>query len=571
MANNPRKFSEKIALLNQKEQEGNAEFEKIMREVSNATSKEEAAAASALAGLLTTPGYSNDINKSTNERSGSVGPQDNKDLIKFPATNARESRGRSVGGGPMRSRSRNIDTSPYSSNNNAYLSPPTDSSWRRTSSDSAIHQSLTQAQHSHSQQNMTMLNQHSLMQQTLNQQHLQMNNLQQDMKSRSVSRLPGISIYPSGNDDTLQIPIGNSTGSLPDLTLVHFQSPLSTPLDLEHDHQLTDTSYSMSMASTNQTTNQLTNMGIYNNLDYSPKHYGTKASSSQVGNIFLNHTYNIYMILCLQGIQSENNSYNQQQQTAPITIDQQQRHHQQQQQHQQHSPNHQSYPINQMNEKLMSYRNTASPTNLSSSQGNLSKNSYRSTHNRPSPGSSPGVPGLTTNFDSNSSAPPNNQNHCPNNANINSNNNINNNQHHQHHQQQHSPMNNDSLIGNNGYNSFNAALEAALHENGVNDILLGGGMGSDSNSKLITSSSAALQTSISMMTSHPSPQHLISTQTTTSIPEIIFSDYSSGSTDFARDIFCNEFELGSTELQMFENANIIADPTIEDSFRRDLY
>ena len=82
------------------------------------------------------------------------------------------------------------------------------------------------------------------------------------------------------------------------------------------------------------------------------------------------------MNLCLQGIQLENNSYNQQQQqqTAPITIDQQQqRHHQQQQQHQQHSPNHQSYPTNQMNEKLMSYRNTASPTNLSSSQGNLSK------------------------------------------------------------------------------------------------------------------------------------------------------------------------------------------------------
>ena len=38
----------------------------------------------------------------------------------------------------------------------------------------------------------------------------------------------------------------------------------------------------MPMASTNQTTNQLTNMGIYNNLDYSPKHYGTKATSSQV-------------------------------------------------------------------------------------------------------------------------------------------------------------------------------------------------------------------------------------------------------------------------------------------------
>lgn len=32
---NPRKFSEKIALLNQKEAEGNAEFERIMREVAD--------------------------------------------------------------------------------------------------------------------------------------------------------------------------------------------------------------------------------------------------------------------------------------------------------------------------------------------------------------------------------------------------------------------------------------------------------------------------------------------------------------------------------------------------------
>ena len=39
-------------------------------------------------------------------------------------------------------------------------------------------------------------------------------------------------IYPSQNDELLQIPVGSSTGSLPDLTLVHFQqSPLSNPLD----------------------------------------------------------------------------------------------------------------------------------------------------------------------------------------------------------------------------------------------------------------------------------------------------------------------------------------------------
>lgn len=59
--------------------------------------------------------------------------------------------GRSVGVGPMRRPGdRKIDTSPYSSGNIAYLSPPSDSNWRRTSSDSAIHQSLMQNQVSHS-------------------------------------------------------------------------------------------------------------------------------------------------------------------------------------------------------------------------------------------------------------------------------------------------------------------------------------------------------------------------------------------------------------------------------------
>ena len=36
---NPRKKKKKIALLNQKEAEGNAEFERIMREVSEVASK----------------------------------------------------------------------------------------------------------------------------------------------------------------------------------------------------------------------------------------------------------------------------------------------------------------------------------------------------------------------------------------------------------------------------------------------------------------------------------------------------------------------------------------------------
>jgi hypothetical protein len=168
----------------------------------------------------------------------------------------------------------------------------------------------------------------------------------------------------------------------------------------------------------------------------------------------------------------------------------------------------------------------------------------------------------------------------------------------------HSPLSNDSMLtGGASYENMNceglrnlmgsSVLDGALINgggsgNGINDIMLGGGLGSDSSSKLITSSSAALQTSLMM--SQTSPSHLINnTQTTTSIPEIVFSgespadnllwsflivfstDYSSGS-EFARDFLINDnfLELGSTELQMFENANII-DPTIEDSFRRDLY
>lgn len=43
------------------------------------------------------------------------------------------------------------------------------------------------------------------------------------------------SIYPSSQPPGQQIPIGNNTGSLPDLSNVHFPSPLHTPLDQE-DH-----------------------------------------------------------------------------------------------------------------------------------------------------------------------------------------------------------------------------------------------------------------------------------------------------------------------------------------------
>lgn len=54
------------------------------------------------------------------------------------------SRARSQGGPIRRPHDRKLDTSPYSSG--TFLSPPPDTSWRRTNSDSALHQSTMQVE-----------------------------------------------------------------------------------------------------------------------------------------------------------------------------------------------------------------------------------------------------------------------------------------------------------------------------------------------------------------------------------------------------------------------------------------
>jgi len=42
------------------------------------------------------------------------------------------------------------------------------------------------------------------------------------------------SIYPSAEQEAqMHMPIGNNTGSLPDLTILQFPSPLTQPLDME--------------------------------------------------------------------------------------------------------------------------------------------------------------------------------------------------------------------------------------------------------------------------------------------------------------------------------------------------
>ncbi|XP_050439685.1 CREB-regulated transcription coactivator 3-like isoform X8 [Adelges cooleyi] len=217
---NPRKFSEKIALHNQKQAEETAAFEKIMQEVSAATCVKAM------------------VNGSTEEI---VDNSPNHQARGRPV--GYRERGRSVGSvGPMRSEKRSADKSPYSSG--PYLSPPPpDSNWRRTHSDSALHHSVTQ---SNSTESLAHLHSPGSQRRALidNQQYDKKRYLSTspDRRPRSccdVPRVPGIHVFTTQQEPgVVQIPIGNNTGSLPDLTNFQFSPPIHAPLDQDDQYNL---------------------------------------------------------------------------------------------------------------------------------------------------------------------------------------------------------------------------------------------------------------------------------------------------------------------------------------------
>ncbi|XP_014221570.1 CREB-regulated transcription coactivator 1-like isoform X2 [Trichogramma pretiosum] len=228
---NPRKFSEKIALLNQKQAEETARFEAIMREVSDVTSR------TALSNLeemqQNQGGYRNQQQQQQQPQQIQVGQ------VQAQQQNQQQpERGRSMGVGPMRKPvERRHDTSPYSGV--PYLSPPLPENWRRTISDSALHQSANEA----CLQNTTGI-QHRRGSDTYQRTHGGSTSdnreshhtfIERPRSSCDMPRVPGINVYPSSQPPGQQIPIGNNTGSLPDLSNMHFAAPLHTPLDQE-DH-----------------------------------------------------------------------------------------------------------------------------------------------------------------------------------------------------------------------------------------------------------------------------------------------------------------------------------------------
>nr|CAH7744092.1 unnamed protein product [Callosobruchus chinensis] len=286
---NPRKFSEKIALHNHRQAEETAAFEQIMKEVIEVTTKEDVSH-----GGRNLPGTSPTASSYRGEG---------------------RSRARSQGGPIRRPHDRKLDTSPYSST--SYLSPPTDTGWRRTNSDSALHQSTMQGMTDRNNDssrgwNLPMMN------------GPDRNN--PDRRPRSScdipsSRVPGISIHHSAHDPSMiQIPIAN-TGSLPDLTNVEFSSPIHAPLDQDHSsspYSSSPVNNSPSTLSPTSITQGVRNQGQFHFTPVSQAHSNIQMDKNLVNLVDADFQGFIY-----------------QQQCSPTSSSPTQHHHHQQQQQQQ--------------------------------------------------------------------------------------------------------------------------------------------------------------------------------------------------------------------------------------------
>ncbi|XP_076175580.1 CREB-regulated transcription coactivator isoform X3 [Ptiloglossa arizonensis] len=302
----PRKFSDKIALHKQKEAQERAAFEAIMREVSDVTSRVASASSSVCAsptgsGVLETPlsvksagasppqssgkhlhislgnqfraggslpnvnnnaNYGNDAKEHASTHTAAIHSIDHKTTLSNLEEMQHNSmvyrnndRSRSMGVGPMRSRpvDKRHDTSRYSGV--PYLSPPPPNIWRRTISDSALHQSANEACQStnaipHRR------DQHNMSESGSDNRDLHHGFIERPRSSCEVPRVPGINIYPSSQPPGQQIPIGNNTGSLPDLSNVHYPSPLHTPLDQEEHSSSTPFSNGVALENSTSTSQQ---------------------------------------------------------------------------------------------------------------------------------------------------------------------------------------------------------------------------------------------------------------------------------------------------------------------------
>ncbi|KYO42695.1 CREB-regulated transcription coactivator 1 isoform A [Alligator mississippiensis] len=288
-SNNPRKFSEKIALHNQKQAEETAAFEEVMKDLSLTRAHRLQLQKTQYLQLGQSRGQYyggslpnvNQIGNSAMDLPFQTPFQssglDTSRTTRHHGLVDRVYRDRNRLGSPHRrplsvdKHGRQVDSCPYGT---VYLSPPSDTSWRRTNSDSALHQStMTPAQQESfsggsqdMQQKRVLLLTVPGMEESSSETDKTLSKQGWDTKKTGSSRpksceVPGINIFPSADQEntTTLIPATHNTGgSLPDLTNIHFPSPLPTPLDPEE-------STFPALSSSNSTGNlaaNLTHLGI---------------------------------------------------------------------------------------------------------------------------------------------------------------------------------------------------------------------------------------------------------------------------------------------------------------------
>ncbi|XP_077047616.1 CREB-regulated transcription coactivator 1 isoform X2 [Agelaius phoeniceus] len=263
-SNNPRKFSEKIALHNQKQAEETAAFEEVMKDLSLTRAHRLQLQKTQYLQLGQSRGqYYGGSLPNVNQIGNSAmdlpfqtpfqsSALDTSRTTRHHGLVDRVYRERNRLGSPHRrplsvdKHGRQVDSCPYGT---VYLSPPSDTSWRRTNSDSALHQStMTPAQQESfsggsqdMQQKRVLLLTVPGMEEPTSDADKTLSKQGWDTKKTGSSRpksceVPGINIFPSAEQEntTALIPgTHNTGGSLPDLTNIHFPSPLPTPLDPE--------------------------------------------------------------------------------------------------------------------------------------------------------------------------------------------------------------------------------------------------------------------------------------------------------------------------------------------------
>ncbi|XP_035386777.1 CREB-regulated transcription coactivator 2-like isoform X2 [Electrophorus electricus] len=256
-ASNPRKFSEKIALHTQRQAEETAAFQEVMMDITSTRIQAQKLRLARTQGLYyggSLPNV-NQIGRNNPDLQGPLHSNlDSSRSTRHHGLVERVHRDRRFIS-PSRPYRRQMDSSHCSS---AYLSPPSDPSWRRTNSDSALHTSVMNPPPSDSFSAAHTINPQGRRSGLTEGDERRMfpypvppieeNVLDEGkllkpwdtkklplLSSRPKScEVPGITIFPSPDQQSgaPHVPSAlNTGGSLPDLSSLHFPSPLPTPLD----------------------------------------------------------------------------------------------------------------------------------------------------------------------------------------------------------------------------------------------------------------------------------------------------------------------------------------------------